>query len=574
MLKYIKKHWMWCVICPLFMVGEIAMSLLQPSMMTQIVDKGVLEQNMELIFAVGTKMILLVVLGGLCGIASSISAHVASQLFGNDLRKDLFSRIMGLSFQQTDAFTTGSLVTRLTNDVTQLQSTVAFAVRMLLRSVLLFAGSIYMLYLNSPSFSLVCGVLLPVVLVVCILFLKKVSPLYGKVQDRLDAINSFLQEHIAAARVVKAYVNEEYEMSRFSAANDELCRVNLTVQILLAFMRPCMNILLNLGMVFIIYLGNISVQAGTGVTPGQIMGSLTYMTMILSRMVMLSNVFQNFTRGAASWKRVKEVLDSPEVLADGSGSGEAGKTGEVEFRDVSFAYPGSSDREVLKHISFRVRRGETLAIIGATGSGKSTLVHLIPRFYDVTEGSVLVDGVDVREYSQSALREKIATVFQTAQLYSRSIEENIRWGVPEADPWQIKQAAQTAQADDFICAAENGYYTQVTESGHSLSGGQKQRLAIARAVLKRPEILIFDDSSSALDLKTEAALHDALREEFGDATQIIVAQRIASVRRADRILVLENGEISAQGTHAQLLERSPLYREICDSQLKGGDENG
>lgn len=571
MFKHLKTHWLWLVLSPIFLLGEMVMTLWQPRMMTQIVDEGVLMGNMELVVTVGGQMLLLVLFGGICGVASGLSAHIAGQLFGNDMRKDVFSHIMGLSFQQTDAFTTGSLVTRLTNDVTQLQNMVAFAARMLLRSIILFIGGIAMMRQSTAGFSLVAAVLLPVVLGVALIFLRKTAPLYDRVQERLDAINVFLQEHIAATRVVKAYVSEEYEMGRFDEANDALCETNLRVQTLLAFMRPCMNILMNLGVVAVLYVGGYTIQNGSGVTPGQVMGAVTYMTMILGRVVFLSNIFQNFTRAATSWKRVKAVLESNPALADGGSLPSENTMGQVEFRNVSFAFPDAPDHPVLQNVSFSVGTGETLAIIGATGCGKTSLVSLIPRFYDVTGGAVLVDGVDVREWPQEGLRNRVAIVLQSSQLYSRSIAENISWGSPQADPWAIKKAAQIAQADDFICAAEAGYHTQVTESGRSLSGGQKQRLAIARAVLRQPEILILDDASSALDLKTEANLRSALRQELPNTTKIIVAQRIASVRHADRILVLENGTVSAAGTHDELMVTSPVYRDICASQLKDGE---
>ena len=324
----------------------------------------------------------------------------------------------------------------------------------------------------------------------------------------------------------------------------------------------------------VLYVGGYTIQNGSGVTPGQVMGAVTYMTMILGRVVFLSNIFQNFTRATASWKRVKAVLDSDPALVDSGSLPPTNMIGQVEFRNVSFAFPDAPDRPVLQGISFSVAQGETLAIIGATGCGKTSLVNLIPRFYDVAEGAVLVDGTDVREWPQEDLRNRVVTVFQTSQLYSRSIAENIAWGSPQANPWAIKKAAQIAQADDFICAAEAGYHTQVTESGRSLSGGQKQRLAIARAVLRRPEVLILDDASSALDLRTEANLRAALRQELPNTTKIIVAQRIASVRHADRILVLENGTVSATGTHDELMTTSAVYRDIFASQLKGGEQDG
>nr|HML46144.1 ABC transporter ATP-binding protein [Clostridia bacterium] len=537
------------------------------------VDEGVLGQNMRIVLEVGIRMILLVMFGGLCGILCGVCANLGAQRFANDLRKDLFARIMGLSFQQTDRFTTGSLVTRLTNDVTQVQNMVMMSVRGMVRSSLMFAGGIVMLYLQSPKFALVtfCG--LPIVVLLVVFFMKKASPMFATVQEKLDGVNNVMQEDVAGARVVKAYVKEDYELGRFDGASDALCGINLRVQSLLAFMGPCMNIILNLCVVGILLLGGQSAQNGGSITTGQIMAAITYVAMILNGVMFMAHIFQTFTRAKASAVRIREVLDCGQAIADGTRKDAPAKPGEIEFRNVSFAYPNSGGRNVLENVNLTVRRGETLAILGATGSGKSTLVNLIPRFYDVTGGELLVGGVNVKEYPPAKLRDAIAFVLQKAELYSRAVEANIRFGKRGATPWEIKAAAQIAQADDFICSMQSGYYTQVTEGGHSLSGGQKQRVSIARAVLKNAEILIFDDSTSALDLKTEANLYEALRAHFPDTTKIIIAQRIASVRRADRIAVLENGEISACGTHDELMKSSAIYRDICLSQLKEEGES-
>ncbi|MDD6616797.1 MAG: ABC transporter ATP-binding protein [Lachnospiraceae bacterium] len=573
MLKYLKKYWFFCLLAPLFMLGEVGMDLLQPDMMADIVDHGVLGGNLELIIRVGVKMTLTVIAGGLCGVLCGIFANVAAQGFANDLRKDVFSKIMHLSFQQTDKISTGSLVTRLTNDVTQVQQMVMMSVRGLVRNSVMFLGGIFMLYRQSPRFALVAACALPFIAAAVFFFLKKTTPLFAVVQQKLDGINHIMQETVAGARVVKAYVKEEYELGRFDEANDTLCEENLRVQTLLAFMSPCMNIVLNLCVVAVILVGGYTVKTGGSITPGNTMAAITYLAQILHGVTFMANIFQTFSRAKASADRISEVLNSPEVLPGGSFAGETKQKGCVEFQDVSFSYPGSDGQNVLEHISFRIEAGQTLAIIGATGSGKSSLVQLIPRFYDASEGQIIVDGINVKDYDPAALREKVAIVMQKAEMYSRSIEENIRWSNRDADPWQIKKAAQTAQADDFICGTPDGYYTAVTEGGHSLSGGQKQRLSIARAVLKDCEILIFDDATSALDLKTEASLHQALREECPGVTKIIIAQRIASIRNADQIMVLDNGRISDMGTHEELMRCSEIYQDIYHSQLKEGSED-
>ena len=568
MPHYLKKYWLYCLLAPLFMLGEIAMDMWQPAMMATIVDEGVLGGAMQVIRDEGVRMLLLVAFGGSCGVLCAVFANIAAQRFGNDVRKDLFARIMSFSFQQTDRFTTGSLVTRITNDVTQVEQMVMMSVRSVVRCTVMFFGGIYMLYLQSPRFALVAACGLPVIAVFVVFFLRRVSPLFTVIQQRLDQINCIVQENIAGARVVKAYVKEDSALKTFSKANDELCGINLRAQTTLAFLNPCVNIVLNLCTVGVLYVGGIAVQLDGSITPGQVMASITYLSLILMRIIFMANIFQTFTRASASWKRIREVLDTQPAQVSGTGQPEPGQQGTVEFCHVSFSYPDAPDSPVLRDLSFRVTTGQTVAIIGSTGSGKSSLVHLIPRFYDACTGNIFVDGVDVRDYPIQVLRKKIGIVQQQAELFSRSIRENIAWGNENADESEIHRAAQIAQAEDFILQTPNGYDTQVTESGHSLSGGQKQRLSIARAVLKQPEILILDDAASALDLKTEAALHAALDRELAGTTKIIVAQRVASVKHADQILVLENGQLSAQGTHEELLRTSPLYGAICRSQLR------
>ncbi len=566
MLKYLKKYWPFCLLAPLFMIGEIAMDLIQPDMMATIVDEGVLKQDVNVVLNLGIRMILLVLFGGFCGVLCGVFANLASQQFGNDLRKDLFAKIMNLSFEQTDKFSTGSLVTRLVNDVSQIQQMVTMSIRGLVRNSFMFVGGILMLYRQSPRFAFVAVCGLPFILFFVVFFLKKASPLFTVVQEKLDGVNNCLQETTAGARVVKAYVREEQELQRFDIANDALCGINLKVQSLLAFMTPCMNIILNLCIVAVLYVGGYTLRATEDITSGQIMASITYLSMILHGVTFMANIFQTFTRAKASADRVNEVLNCGEGLPVGLLT-PPDTCGELEFRHVTFAYPGSSSN-TLEDISFTVQKGETLGIIGATGSGKSTLVNLIPRFYDATQGQVLVDGMDVRDYPLQKLRERIAIVMQKAELYSRSIEANIRWGQSDASLWDIKHAAETAQADNFICRTAQGYYTMVSEGGHSLSGGQKQRISISRAILKNAEILIFDDTTNALDLQTESRLYQALEKKCPNTTKVIIAQRIASIRNADRIAVLDGGRLVACGTHEELLDTSSVYRDIYASQLK------
>lgn len=571
MWKYIRRYLHFAVIAAAFMVGEVLMDLLQPEIMSRIVDDGVLGVNnggvgdLGLIWSLGLRMICLVLFGGLCGSLNNVFVHMSGQNIGNEMRKDCFRSIMTFSFPQMDRFGAGSLVTRVTNDITQVQNLVSQFVRGMIRTSMLMFGSIFFMFRLNRQFGLIVLCAFPFI-VGCLAFcLSKANPLFGKLQDQLDQINAIMQEDVSGIRMIKACVRELYEKARFGKANDALVKTQLRVLTIFAFMNPAVNALMYLVVAAILLAGSVQVQAGAA-TPGNIMAAITYTTQLLNGILMLVMLFQNISRGTASWKRVKEVLGSRPQLVDGPFAGETDLRGQIEFRDVSFAYPDSGQM-ILKHIDLTIRPGETVAVMGATGCGKSTLVNLIPRFYDVTEGSILVDGVDVREYGQKALRGKIAIALQKSELFSAGIGENIAWGAPGADEEAIRTAARIAQAESFIAAAPEGYRTMVAERGTSLSGGQKQRLSIARAVAKNAEILIFDDSTSALDLKTEADLYAALEAFAPDCTKIIVAQRIATVRRADRIVVLENGAIAACGTHQMLIEHCKIYRDIYDSQM-------
>ena len=578
MLRYLKKYWFFALLAPLFMVGEVLMDLYQPRLMSIIVDEGVLGLstnnigNLNLVIATGLRMIGCVILGGCCGVLSGVFGNLCGQNYGNDVRKDAFGRIMSLSFEQDDKFTTGSLITRVTNDVTQLQNLVLQCIRGFVRTFMLFAGGIVSLLLLDLSFGVVVACALPLVILCAVYFLAKANPKFYILQEKLDCVNNVMQENVSGSRVVKAYVREGYEQNRFETANDDLVGTQLDVLLLFSYMTPIMNIILNIAIVSIIKVGAIQVSAG-GTTPGNVMAAITYISQILNAVMRMTMIFQTVSRGVASGRRIREVLDCQPSIRGGSFSGSTLYKGQVEFRNVSFAYPGTGDRKILDDISFTVHPGETFAILGSTGCGKSSLVNLIPRFYDVTSGQVLVDGVDVREYPLKDLRDKIAIALQKSEIFSTSIADNILWGNPDATDSQVTQAAETAQAMEFIEQKSEGMNTLVTQGGTSLSGGQKQRLAIARSVLKNAEILIFDDTTSALDLKTEARLYAALKKNCPDITRIIIAQRIASVRDADRIAVLENGKIAACGSHDELLSSSEIYRDIYNSQSKGGADN-
>ena len=571
MWQYIKRYAHFAIIAALFMGGEVLMDLIQPGLMRRIVDDGVLGLNnngvgnMELIWHLGVQMIGMVLIGCCFGSLNNVFVNMASQNMGNDLRKDTFRKIMTFSFPQIESFGAGSLITRITNDVTQVERLIAQFVRGMVRTVLMTIGSLYFMYTLSPDFAFIVLCALPFIIGTMAFCLRKVNPLFALQQEKLDVVNDVLQEDISAIRVIKACVRETYEKLRFGKANGDLIKTQLKVLLTLAFMGPVVNMLMNLTIAAILWYGARDVLEGTA-SPGSIMAAITYTTQLLMGIMMLMMLFQNISRGFISWKRLAAVLHLQPEIQDGRYAESAAGNGLIEFRDVSFAYPGSN-KNVLEHINLAIKPGETVAIMGSTGSGKTTLINLIPRFYDVTEGSVCIDGVDVRDYKVSSLRSKVAVALQKSELFSTSIKENIAWGNPDAADEKIENAARIAQAHEFIAPLEQGYDTVVAERGMSLSGGQKQRVALARAVLKESPIMIFDDATSALDLKTEASFYNELAKTSPHSTKIIVAQRIASVRRANRILILENGTVVAEGTHKELLKNCAIYQDIYQSQV-------
>lgn len=575
-LRYLKPYWLFALLCPLAMILEVSMDLLQPTLMSDIVDNGILgdaaaDENLRYVLITGLKMLVFSLIGCFGGIASAAFGTAAAQKMGNDLRKDAFAKVMHMSFQQTDKFTTGSLVTRLTNDITAIQEFVAMSLRMFVRTGMQFIGGIAVILTLNVNFGIVLVISLPVQLIAVAIIMKKASPLFSIVQSRLDKVNSVVQENVSGARVVKAFTREEYELNRFDNANTDLMTTNLKVQKLLATLNPILMIIMNASVIAIIMIGGFQVEA-KAMQVGEVMAAVTYITQILMSVMMVGMMFQQVSRSAASMKRVNEVLSTNPVISDGHKSADSDNSGTVEFRNVGFSYPGSSGKPVLSGIDLKVGKGQMIAILGSTGCGKTSLVNLVPRFYDATNGDVLVDGVNVKDYDVDTLRSKIGVVLQKSELFSGTVAENIRWGCETATDEEVKTAAKIAQAEEFIDGFNDGYDTMISEKGASLSGGQKQRMAIARAIIKKPEILIFDDSTSALDLSTEAKLHKALRENLSGVTVIMIAQRIASVMRADKIAVLENGSICAFGTHKELMESSSVYRDIYYSQMKQGEE--
>lgn len=576
MLKYLKKYWFFALLAPVFMIGEVSMDLLQPELMSRIIDDGVLGlnnggvDNLNTVITIGLKMIGFVALGGICGIMSGVFANLCAQQFGNDVRKAVFKRIMEFSFEQTDKFSTGSLITRVTNDITQLQNFVMQCLRGFVRTSMLFIGGIACMVSLNMEFGIIIACALPFVAVCVVYFIAKANPKFTVLQKKLDKVNNVMQENVSGARVVKAYVKEDYETERFEKANNELVSTQLDVLLLLSYMTPIMNIILNLSVVAVIKVGGIQVSAGSA-TPGNVMAAITYCSQVLNAVMRMTMIFQTASRGIASKKRVMEIINCEPAIKSGTYNKETAVKGKVEFKNVSFAYPGMDNENVIENFNLVINPGETIGILGATGCGKSSLVNLIPRFYDVTKGEVLIDDVNVKDYDLQVLRDKVSIALQKPEIFSTTIAENIAWGDDSADIEKIRQAADIAQATEFIDNRTDGMDTQVSQGGHSLSGGQKQRVAISRAVLKNSEILIFDDATSALDLKTEADLYSELSVKKYDVTRIIIAQRIASVKNADRIVVMDNGRLADVGSHSELIKTSEIYKDIYESQLKGNE---
>ncbi len=594
LLKYLKKYWYFALLAPIFMIAEVTMDMLVTNKMGTMIDivnsYGPTSNNNQFLNTIvsnGIIMLALVLIGVVSGILSGVFANLASQKFANDLRKDLFSKIMHLSFQQSDDFSTASLVTRVTNDVTAVQTMIAMAIRMFIRSLSMFILGIVFTLQISKQFMIILAVALPLEILIMVFFMIKAFPMFSIVQTKLDKVNSVVHENLTGARVVKAFSKEDYEYNRFVEANDTLTNITLKVNKLMAIIMPLFMLIVYAGMIAIYYIGansqfdamlyleNFATSIDPKISVGEMEKATTYIMMIMSSLLMIGMTFANMARAAASGKRINEVLETPDIICDGNLDVTTLKeTGTIEFKNVDFAYPNAS-ASVLENINLKIEKGETVAIVGATGSGKTTLVNLITRFYDVTKGEILVDGENIKNYKLVDLRNKIAIVLQKAELFAGTIKENIKWGNPNATDEEVEWAANIAQAIEFIDSKEKKFDEYVEEKGTSLSGGQRQRLSIARAIVKKPEILIFDDSTSALDLVTEAKLYKAMRDNIADTTKIVVAQRIATAKNADKIVVLDGGTIIAYDTHENLLANCEIYQDIYNSQLKReGDING
>ncbi|MBI1276932.1 MAG: ATP-binding cassette domain-containing protein [Anaerolineaceae bacterium] len=563
LLVYLKPYWRLALIAPLLMVLEVVMDLLQPRMMQRIVDQGIRLGDQHLVLETGLVMVVFALIGAVGGIGCTVFAVRAAYNFGTDLRGAVYRKIQSLSFANLDQLGTGQLVTRLTNDVTQIQEVVLLALRILVRVPLIMIGSLIMAFLTSSQLALMALPLIPPLAIMLWFVVRQAHPLYLKVQNTLDRVNTVIQENLGGVRVVKAFVREEHEEGRFGEANIDMTVRSIKAMQITAIASPVLLLLMNVGIAGVLWIGGNAVKQGT-LTVGEIIAVITYLTQMLSSVLMVSMLLIRLSRAQASTERINEILNSLPTIQDRPDAlQEFHPHGCVAFENVTFGY----GEPVLKDISFVAEPGQTVAILGTTGSGKSSLIHLIPRFYDVTSGRVTIDGIDVRDIAQSVLRSQIGIALQEAVLFSGTISENIRQGNLSANDNVVRDAARMAQANDFIVALPEGYETRLGQRGVNLSGGQKQRLSIARALIRKPPILILDDSTSAVDVETESQIQEALAALMKGCTSFIVAQRISTVLNADKILVIDEGHLVAEGTHRTLIQSSPIYRQIYESQL-------
>ncbi len=572
LFRYLKPYKWAVILAPLFMLLEVMMDLMQPRFMERIIDIGLKRGDIGYILKIGLIMIVAALIGMVGGGGCVVFSSIASQNFAYDLRCELFRKVMAFSFKNLDRFRPETLITRLTNDVAQIQNVVMMMLRIVVRAPLLFIGGIIMTLTIDPKLSLVLFVCIPFVILIFYLMIKFSFPLFYQLQKRIDRVNAVMRENLLGSRVVKAFVRHEYEQKRFYDANQNLLQTSLKAFGIVVIIMPLFGLVMNMAMVGVVWFGGFEVKYGN-LQVGQLMAFINYSMQILFSLMMIGNIFLFITRASASAERINEVLDCEiDIKSKEKAIKKPIEFGKVEFRNVTFYYNQDEENPALENISFVANPGEIVGIIGTTGSGKSTLVSLIPRLYDVQEGEVLIDDINVKDYDVEALRKVISIVLQDTILFTGSIKENIAWGNENATMEEIIQAAKTAQAHDFIMSFEKGYDTDVSERGVNLSGGQKQRISIARAILKKPKILILDDCTSAVDMATEKKIQAALKEYMKGTTTFIIAQRISSIKHADKIIVMDAGKIVAIGTHDELIKSCPIYREIYLTQT-GEEEN-
>lgn len=567
LFRYLRPHWAAALLAPLLMLLEVAMDLLQPILMASIIDQGVMQNDTAHILHTGLIMLGAAAIGLLGGLGCTIYSSIASQRFGADLRRDLFLKVQTLSFRNLDDVSTGSLITRLTSDIVQIQTMVQMLLRIFVRSPLLAIGSMIMAMIISPKLAIILAIAVPLLFVVMFFLIRATLPLFATVQKKLDKVNTVLKENFAGIRVSKAFVRAGYEKDRFHQANTDFTQVSVKTQRIVALNMPILTMILNISIVVVLWLGGKNAIDGS-FEVGSLVAFINYVTQVLFSVSSVAMMLVRISTAKVSADRIQEVMHTESEIANADHPAiNAYKQGEIEFDQVTFSYKPGIQKPVLHHVSFKVRPGQTVAIMGATGSGKTSLVSLLPRLYDVTSGRIFIDGTDVRQFDLSALRERIGIVLQESILFTGTIRDNIRYGKADASDEEVIAAAKAAQAHEFISSMPEGYDTMLGQRGVNLSGGQKQRISIARALLLRPAILILDDSTSAIDMGTESRLQKELARLMNGRTCLMIAQRISSVIDADRILVLDDGKLVAEGTHSELLASCELYQDIYQSQF-------
>lgn len=567
-LQFLKKHLTLTLLAPLCVIIEVTAELVQPKIMSEIVNRGVIGGESDIITALGLKMLIITLVGVCAGVFSIYAAGQVSYAFGADMRTKMFSRIQKFSFSNIDRLQTGSLITRITSDVTQVQNVIQASMRLLFRAPFMFIGAIVMVFMLDLKMAYILIIILPILLFTIIYILKKTFPLFTIVQQKMDKFNTVVQELLSGIRVVKAYVREQGERERFEASNEDYIASSLKVSKLIIIMMPAMSFIMNLGVVGVLWFGEYEVADGR-LNVGDIMACTNYMTQILMSLMMAQRVIMSITQAEASMVRINEVLETECELDLQSTGVSVPEEGDLEFNNVSFRYEGSN-KDQLSNISFNIKKGETLAILGSTGSGKSTLVNLIPRFYDVTEGSIKIGGKDIREIDRKSLQDSVGIVMQNTVLFSGSIADNMRMGKEDATEEEMIDALKKADIADFVLSLPDGLNHKIEQDATNISGGQRQRISIARTLISEPDILILDDSLSAVDLITESKIRKALNKL--KMTKIIIAQRISSIKDANKILMIEDGKMLCYGSHDELYKTSAEYKEVYDSQVQSAEE--
>ena len=572
--KSIREYKKESILTPIFVSLEVVMEVIIPLLMANLIDKGMYDGNMNEVLKIGLELVGAAMLSLIFGVLSGSVAAKASAGFAKNLRKDLYYKVQDFSFSNIDKFSTASIITRLTTDVTYVQMAFQMIIRIAVRTPLMLVFSLIMAFGINKELSLIFLILIPIVGVVLGLISTKVYPIFDRVFKKYDNLNEIVEENVSSIRVVKSYVLEEKEKEKFEKTSNEIYKDFTKAEKIMALNSPVMQFAIYSALILISWFGaKIIVNSHmTALTTGELTSLLTYSIQILSSLMMLTMILVMCTMSKASAQRIVEILDEKPDLNNKKNAIEEVKNGDIEFKNVGFSYVGKKNKEVLKNINLKIKSGETVGIIGGTGDGKSSLINLIPRLYDVSEGKVLVGGVNVKDYDLKALRDQVANVLQKNVLFSGTIKENIRWGDENAPDEEVERVCKLAQADEFIQGFDKKYDTYIEQGGTNVSGGQKQRLCIARALLKKPKILILDDSTSAVDTKTDSLIRKAFREEIPNTTKIIIAQRISSVQDADKIVVMDNGKIDAIGTHEELLKSNKIYREVYESQTKMTEE--